>query len=531
MSCPIETAMALLALSLPASAQISLVQKTPAEIGAPMTLEITNAVPGTPLYLLGFGALDAVPGGPGHPWFGIYRLLPLGISNGFGSLTVALQIPDASVMLGQVLPMRVKGSGGAPGGGTVSNPRAAWFGPHPIASSPTPQTSGGYGWAVAIGDFLGGPELDLAVGAVLETVSGAFGAGRVHVYEGPDFTSLTTLVSPTPQVGGDFGWALAALDFDGDGDTDLAVGEPGHDAAFPLSNIGAVNVFLHPVGSGGVTAYVDPTPIANEQLGVALAAGDLDAAPADELVAAANFYGAVQPAGALASVLILTTSGGPVTFSEVFEPNALGGQFGNSLAVGDTDGVGFHEILAGEPNHDEPGAIDAGAVHLIEAGVVTLSLIDDAPASGEKFGTSVAIGDLDADEEIAQTVGVQHENEAKLFLAPGFTGPSALSPAHPGDIHAGRAVAIADVNGDGALDALVAAGSCSAPGPGIVCGSVSAYLGPALAASGYVADAAIHPWALAAGDVDADGRAEIAIGDPNASPLFLSGAGVVLLSE
>lgn len=531
MSCPIETAMALLALSLPASAQISLVQKTPAEIGAPMTLEITNAVPGTPLYLLGFGALDAVPGGPGHPWFGIYRLLPLGISNGFGSLTVALQIPDASVMLGQVLPMRVKGSGGAPGGGTVSNPRAAWFGPHPIASSPTPQTSGGYGWAVAIGDFLGGPELDLAVGAVLETVSGAFGAGRVHVYEGPDFTSLTTLVSPTPQVGGDFGWALAALDFDGDGDTDLAVGEPGHDAAFPLSNIGAVNVFLHPVGSGGVTAYVDPTPIANEQLGVALAAGDLDAAPADELVAAANFYGAVQPAGALASVLILTTSGGPVTFSEVFEPNALGGQFGNSLAVGDTDGVGFHEILAGEPNHDEPGAIDAGAVHLIEAGVVTLSLIDDAPASGEKFGTSVAIGDLDADGLGDLLVGVQHENEAKLFLAPGFTGPSALSPAHPGDIHAGRAVAIADVNGDGALDALVAAGSCSAPGPGIVCGSVSAYLGPALAASGYVADAAIHPWALAAGDVDADGRAEIAIGDPNASPLFLSGAGVVLLSE
>ena len=529
---PLRTAAAVLALAVPASAQLHFVQKTPAEIGAAMTLEVTNAVPGTPLYLLGWGALGPVPGGSPLP-LGVRMILPLGTSNGSGALTVALPIPDSSALLGQVLPMRIKGFGAAPGGGALSNPLAAWFGAHPVSVSPTPESSGSFGWSVAIGDFVGTSAVDVAVGAVLETVSGAFGAGKVHIFVGPSFTSITTITSPAPSIGGDFGWALTALDWNGDGATDLAVGEPGKDGLFPLTNIGAVHVFVHPVGSAGVSTYTDPTPVALEQMGVSLAAATLDLTPSDELVVGASFHGASQPPGVFAKIKILGYTGGIPTFSEVSDPTLAEGLFGHCVAAGDVDGDGFDEILVGEPNHDEPGAFDCGAVHLFDGGVLSLTLIDDAPATGEKLGTSVAIGDVDGDGLGDLLTGVLLENQAQLYLAPSFTAatPILLPPAHPGDIHGGRAVAVADVNGDGKLDALVAAGSCTGPGFGVVCGSVTAYLGLSLAATAYVADSEILPWSLATGDVDGDGRAEIAVGHPGAAPMFLSGAGAFLLSE
>lgn len=519
---------------LPAAAQLTLVQSTPAEIGSSMTLQITGASPGAPLYLHAAAPLASGPLRAGTPPLGPLPLglRYLGLANGSGVLTVGIPIPALPALLGLVPRMRALDLGLLPAPG-LSNRLAAWIGPHPLAISPAPELSGGYGYSVAIGDFLGTSALDVAVGAVLETVAGAFGAGRVHVYEGPAFTSVTTLTSPLPQIGGDFGWSLAALDFDGDGATDLAVGEPGHDGVFPLANIGVVNVFYHPAGSGGVTAFGDPTPVANEQMGIALAAAQLDLTPNDELVVGASFNGAVQPAGVFATVKLLAYSGGSATVSEVSEPNASGGGFGQSVAAGDVDADGFDEILVGEPNHDVMSATDVGAAHLIDGGAVTLSFTDDAPAFGEKLGTSVAIGDADGDGLGDLLVGVLLENVAQLYLAPAFdsTNPSVLVPAHPGDIHGGRAVGFADVNGDGDLDALLAAGSCAVPGPGVVCGSLTAYLGPGLMATTYLADDAILPWSLASGDLDGDGRAEVVVGDFGASPGFVSGAGRILRSE
>jgi hypothetical protein len=542
---PARLALALAALALPAAAQIKLVQKTPAEIGASMMLEVTDATPSATIVLVGSVTFGSTPTlGVTPPALGMSKPLPggpglfhtiLGTTSVFGTLTAGVALPPSTGLLGRVLPMRAVDLGAFSDEDALSNPLAAWIGPHPVAISPTPQTTGNYGWSLAIGDFLGSPALDVAVGANLETVSGAFGAGKVHVYEGPGFTSVTTLTPPMPSVGGFFGWSLAALDWDGDGATDLAVGEPGKDGVFPFTNIGAVHVLAHPVGSGGSTTFTDPTPAANEQMGIALAAGNLDASPNDELVAGASFHGAAQPVDVFASILILTYSGGSASIGEVSEPNLAGGGFGECVAMGDVDADGFAEILVGEPNHDEPGASDCGAVHLVDGGAVTLSILDDAPAMGDKLGASVAIGDLNGDGLGDLLVGVfgTSENHAQVYFAPGFpaSSPKLLERAHPADIHGGRAVAVADVNGDGKLDALVAFGSCEVPGFGVVCGSVTAYLGKNLVRTAYVADSEITPWSLATGDVDGDGRDEIAVGHPGASPLFLSGAGAFLLSE
>ncbi len=522
-------------LGAPAGAQVHVVQKTPADIGTTMTLEITGATPSSPLYFTGSAMLFDPP-----LTVGTYGLLyckpprttiPLGPSSAAGTKTVSLPIPSATALLGLVFPMQAIDLGALPAmdGSVLSNPLAAWFGPHPTFTSPTPETFGSYGYSVAFGDFLGSSDVDVAIGAVLETVSGAFGAGQVHVYEGPSFSSFITLTSPAPQIGGDFGWSLAALDWDGDGDTDLAVGEPGHDGLFPVVDIGVVNVFYHPVGSAGVSTYGDPTPVASEGLGISLCAADLDVTPSEEIVCGAPWPGGGQPGGVLASVKVFGYSGGSATFAEYSEPNASGGSFGMSVAAGDVDGDGFDEILVGEPNHDETGAIDCGAAHLYDAGAFSLTLLDDAPAFGEKLGTSVAVGDLDGDGLGDLLVGVLLENNAQLYLAPSFSSasPIDLPPVHPGDIHAGRAVAIADVNGDGKVDAIVAAGSCTSPGPGITCGSIYAYLGTALDATTYLAEADHIPFSLAAGDIDGDGKAEVGTGYPGAS----SSAGALVLSE
>jgi len=533
---PTRVIAALAALALPAAAQIQLVQKTPAEIGTSMMLEVTDATPSATILLLGsvtfgstpptLGMSKPLPGGPG-----IFHTT-LGTTNAFGTLTAGVPLPPSTGLLGRVLPMRAVDLGAFSDEDALSNRLAAWIGPHPVSISPAPETSGQFGWSVAIGDFVGTSALDVAVGA-LETVAGAPAAGRVRVYAGPGFTSVTTLTSPAPSSGGRFGWSLAALDWDGDGTTDLAVGEPGKDGLFPFTDIGAVHVFAHPVGSGGSSTFTDPTPVTYEQMGYSLAAGAIDASPSDELVAGASFNGISDTADAPASILVLAYSGGPATITEVSEPTPEGGGFGDCVALGDVDGDGFDEILVGEPDHDEPGASDCGAVHLFDGGALVLTLLDDAPAMGDRLGASVAIGDLNGDGLGDLLVGVFGENQAQLYAAPAFSAasPTLLTRAHPADLHGGRAVAVGDVNGDGKLDALVAFGSCEVPGFGVVCGSVTAYLGKNLKATAYVADSEILPRSLAVGDFDGDGRDEIAVGSPDASPLFLPSAGAFLLSE
>lgn len=73
------------------------------------------------------------------------------------------------------------------------------------------------GWSVAVGDFLGSADLDVAVGAAGENLGIVNAAGRVYVFEGPQFANVVGITAPLPEIGGGFGRALVAADFDGDG--------------------------------------------------------------------------------------------------------------------------------------------------------------------------------------------------------------------------------------------------------------------------------------------------------------------------
>jgi hypothetical protein len=161
-----------------------------------------------------------------------------------------------------------------------------------------------FGFSLAVGSFNGDAFPDLAIGVPGESMANGGpdidAAGAVHVLFGSAaglsgggqfWTPLATGVPDEPELGDEFGFSLAAGDFNGDGFDELAIGVP-FEQNFRGPEEGDVVVLpgspSGPIGAGAASWNLEVPGIAGDMnpgdhLGWCLAVGDFDRNGAKDL--------------------------------------------------------------------------------------------------------------------------------------------------------------------------------------------------------------------------------------------------------
>ncbi len=250
---------------------------------------------------------------------------------------------------------------------------------------------GGFASEMASGDFNGDGYSDLVVSAPgASSSSVAPSSGLVFYFSGdsdglrPTQTALTQgdgALPDRPEANDRWGTALAAGDFDNDGITDLAIGNPSED----------VDVHRHsPINSGYVTViYGDRKhgisakhsrnvglgienfgvlASGEESFGAALLASDLNGDGYSDLVIGSpnlSSHSGVKSSGA-AHMINGGGAGLDMYSTQTIWPQAVCSncdspdlKFGSSFSKGDFDGNGFVDLIVGMPGymHDRGGLI------------------------------------------------------------------------------------------------------------------------------------------------------------------------------
>lgn len=294
-------------------------------------------------------------------------------------------------------------------------------------------TSEHFGDRLAVGDFDGDGFDDLAVGVRNEAVDGVAQAGAVNVIYGSAngltaagdqlWTRSSGGVNGLPFLEAQFGGALAAGDFDGDGFDDLAIGSP-EDQAGGVDDAGAVNVIYG--RASGLNASgdqlwsqnssgIDSVPHGNESFGFSLSTGDYNGDGRDDLaVGSEDMVGTVVAAGSVN--VIYGTAGGLTNVGDQLWNQAVTGvsgipgvedSFSRSLATGDFNGDNFDDLAIGVEFGEVGSDEDAGEVNILYGSAAKIQIADQqlftrdslggTSVAEENFGNSLAAGDFDGD--------------------------------------------------------------------------------------------------------------------------------------
>jgi hypothetical protein len=447
-----------------------------------------------------------------------------------------------------------------------------------------------FGFAVAAGDFDGDGADDLVSGIPYNDCAfESWDCGAAVVRFGARGSGLSTATtwldqlqpgSPDPAYAfEEYGSALAAGDFNGDGNDDLAVGIPGNDYSYVSGFIHTGAVQLHfgipsGISTGGYLLRpgsfgIAGNPMLNARFGSAVVFGDFNGDGRDDLAIGApqdsNPLPVCGPDCDTGSVYVVDMNAQRTvgSYKMVLGQQGLPDRpeddelFGAALAAGDFNRDGYDDLAIGVPQEDDVGAVlvvYGSPNSLIFANHWYFSQIDlgDAPEAGDHFGEALAAGDFDGDGYDDLAIGAPDEdgaggspaNMGQVSVVYGTA--SGLGPyrpfwwsenslygvgnSEPGD-RFGAALVAGDFTGDGVDDLAVGTEGEGFDWPDS--GAVTIMVGgrgvglfravrrarPGALPVGMIPDLEngnpLYGFSLAAGDFDANGFADLAIGAPN----------------
>ena len=293
--------------------------------------------------------------------------------------------------------------------------------------------------ACAAGDVNGDGFGDLLVGEPGYD-NGQTNEGRVLLYLGQaSQPGNAQFFVKNGQASSNYGWSLSQGDFNGDGFSDLAVGDPTYDDT--QSDQGEVEVFYgRASGYAASPDWIVKGTHADGRLGTSVAnAGDVDNDGCDDLVIGEPGFGdgghPLEGAAYLYRGGRTGLAGSPAWNIASGVTNAF---FGFAVAgAGDVNGDGYADVLVGAPDYSH-GSDIGGQVSVYFGSAAGLGTIASWTASGGpsglQFGYCVAgAGDVNGDGYSDIAIGDPYatgslSQEGKVFVYNGSpTGP--VSPA------------------------------------------------------------------------------------------------------
>lgn len=382
------------------------------------------------------------------------------------------------------------------------------------------------------------------------------------------------------------GFTPPNVDFNGDGYADVAIAVPREDVfhnGADRTDAGAVNI-LYGTGNGlaaagnqiftqkDVNGLNPPVPEGQDLFGEALAAADFDGNGCTDLAVGApgEGIGGNDDAGAVYVFYGTPVSDGLETgTARAWNQGTFGLQdsieafdsFGQALGAGDFDSDGYGDLVIGVPFEEINGKNAAGAFHVLYGSSLGLTADDsqffdqsdagvsEDPEAADLFGSAFAAGDFDDDGYQDLAVGAPEEDYededgnasdagAVRVLFGSSTGltntVSARFASSIQNARYGSSLAAGDFDADGKADLAMGAPNYSTPFTNT--GEVTVWYGP-FGLQGDIEEyentgAAEDDYfgaSLAAGDFDADGAADLVIGVPGDSSIASGGGAAWLL--